>query len=92
MNKGFIFTIEAAAAIVIVIFAMGVFSYSEASHTENNTTTQLMAQASIQQTLYFNLPATPLDASAKEQYCDKTIKFNQVNNSILSENNCGWKR
>jgi len=71
--KGFIFSIEALAAISIVMLALGIFAYSASLSQEKTNNTQIQSQADKQMMLYFNETANTPNPTAKEQYCTKIV-------------------
>lgn len=88
--KGFIFSTEAIASLVIVILVLGVFSYSSNTQIVDGGTKQIHAQANEVTGIYFNLNYADKNSLSPQQYCTTAAAYNYTQKKILDTNSCRW--
>lgn len=90
--KGFIFSTEAVAFLIITMIAIGTFAMLAGGTEQSNSIPLLKARAAEQNTLYFNTPQNNQDSTATQQHCATITDLNAHTRSFFNKNYCGWSR
>jgi|GEM_PF-1609672 len=88
--KGFIFSIEAIAALVIVITIMGTLFFATGNYIQKTNTLEIQAQSQEASTLYFNLPGESVSTNTQQQYCAKITTYVPDTKVLSDKIICRW--
>ncbi|VVB74285.1 Uncharacterised protein [uncultured archaeon] len=88
--KGFIFSIEAIAALMIVLTIMGTLYFSTGNYMQKTNTLELQAQSQEASALYFNLPGQAVISNTQQQYCSKITVYVPDTKALSDKILCRW--
>jgi len=88
--KGFIFSIETIAALMIVLTIFSTFYFSTGNYIQKTNILQIQAQSQEAAALYFNLPAQSIDSNTQQQYCSKITVYVTQTKAFSDKTLCRW--
>jgi hypothetical protein len=86
--KGFMFSIEGIASLVIVLLALSMIALNAPVKQSETNMLELKMQSSKQMTMYFNLNEKSNDVNAITQYCTKVTKYDTFTKKVIDKNVC----
>jgi len=86
--KGFLFSIEALFAMIIIISAITIVQYGTIQTPTNEPAVLFQNQNAQLTTLYFNLPGTNPTTTSTTQYCTTIEKYSPATKSFIDTNVC----
>ncbi len=88
--KGFIFSIEAIATLMIVLTILSTLYFSTGNYIQKTNALQIQAQSQEAAALYFNLPGQVVTSDTQQQYCSKITIYVPATKVFSDKIICRW--